>query len=229
MWFIVKKMEWILSRKNHSIAVNRKVFAGLQNILQIQSSLRDGRCDFNHFVCCEISHQAQWADDPPAWTIQRTSAGWQTIFNPVFFSFHLLTVASLTDFGFFCLILLHLYFWSSELPSHLSLDSAWGQTGSSGSDRLIIWSHQKQHGFTSEELCSHTFEPGARLPVVWLPEAPAAAGGGEGPLDEVAESGGFSFISLWAISENIAQCELKRDPTDMLTQMLWLPRWLIGG
>lgn len=33
IWFIVKKMEWILSLKNHSIAVNRTVFAGLQNIL----------------------------------------------------------------------------------------------------------------------------------------------------------------------------------------------------
>lgn len=49
----------MLFLKNHSIAVNRKGFAGLQNILQIQSSLHDGWCDFNHFVCCEISHQAQ--------------------------------------------------------------------------------------------------------------------------------------------------------------------------
>lgn len=47
-----------------------------------------------------------------------------------------------------------------------------------------------RHGVASEELGADSVEPGARLPVVRLAAAPAAAGGGEGPLDEVAESEG---------------------------------------
>lgn len=53
----------------------------------------------------------------------------------------------------------------------------------------------KRHGVASEELGADPVEPGARLAVVRLAEAPAAAGGGEGPLDEVAESGGCPFVN----------------------------------
>lgn len=48
-WFITEKQEFVLIRL---------VVVGPQNVWQVHS------CGFNHFVCCEIQHQPQWADDP---------------------------------------------------------------------------------------------------------------------------------------------------------------------
>lgn len=171
--------------ENQEFVLTRLVIAGLWVFGRFSRVILTTLCA----VKFNISLSEQMIPNNP-----KNFTGWWIIFHPVFFSFKVLGLFSVQ-------VWLHQFFWSSELLCPLSLDSAWRQT-SSGSDQLISWSHRTRHGFTSEELCPHTFEPGARLPDVGLPEAPAAAGGGEGPLDEVAESGGFAFISLTAREEH---------------------------
>lgn len=48
---------------------------------------------------------------------------------------------------------------------------------------------EDHHGLSTEELCADPVQPRTRLSGLRIPAPPAAAGGGEGPLDEMAESG----------------------------------------